>query len=132
MLPNMSLLCFAAYKSIDERDNNNLVDCNFDELKPGQGQYCKVKANDLMKESCTHETNYGFETGTPCLLLKLNRVSHQGPAGARGHICELVLFISKLLNFFKFVNDITVLENVFEAFSCSKGLSKNKQPQPSK
>lgn len=62
------------YKSIDERDNNNLVDCNFDELKPGQGQYCKVKANDLMKESCTHETNYGFETGTPCLLLKLNRI----------------------------------------------------------
>ena len=102
----MSLLCFAAYKSIDERDNNNLVDCNFDELKPGQGQYCKVKANDLMKESCTHETNYGFETGTPCLLLKLNRVSHQGPAGARGHICELVLFISKLPKFLKFVNDI--------------------------
>ena len=77
------LLCFAAYKSIDERDNNDLVDCNFDELKPGQGQYCKVKANDLIKESCTHETNYGFETGTPCLLLKLNRVSQQGPDNKR-------------------------------------------------
>ena len=71
----------------------NRVECSF-AMDVGQGQYCKVKANDLMKESCTHETNYGFETGTPCLLLKLNRVSHQGPASARGHICELVLFIS--------------------------------------
>lgn len=62
------------YKKIDERDDKNLVECNFDELKPGQGQYCKVKANDLMKEQCTLDTNYGFETGTPCLLLKLNRI----------------------------------------------------------
>ena len=71
---NQSNWVFSAYKKIDERDDRNLVECNFDELKPGQGQYCKVKANDLMKEACTLDKKYGFDTGTPCLLLKLNRV----------------------------------------------------------
>ena len=104
--------CFAAYKSIDERDNKDLVDCNFEELKPGQGQYCKVKANDLMKESCTHETNYGFETGTPCLLLKLNRVSHSKDE-IKEHIFELVLCISKLPKFLKFINHMIYCKNSF-------------------
>merc|ERR1711962_504336 len=63
-----------AYKTIEDNKNKDLVDCNFEELKPGNNQYCRVKSADLMKEQCTLDTKYGFETGTPCLLLKLNRI----------------------------------------------------------
>jgi hypothetical protein len=41
-------------------------------------QICKVNSKDLMQSVCTKETKYGFQDGTPCILLKLNRVRSTG------------------------------------------------------
>lgn len=67
------------YQKISATKNNDLVDCNFDDLKPGEGQYCKVAANDLFVDQCQNATNYGYEAGAPCILLKLNRIYGWNP-----------------------------------------------------
>ena len=42
---------------------------------PGQGQMCKVESKAMQDGPCNKEYGFGFKTGTPCILLKLNRVS---------------------------------------------------------
>ncbi len=38
-------------------------------------QACKFDLESLKRESgCTKDTNYGYQEGTPCVLLKLNKV----------------------------------------------------------
>ena len=51
----------------------NRVECSF-AMEVGQGQYCKVKTDDLITGDCTKENNYGFEKGKPCILVKLNKI----------------------------------------------------------
>ena len=55
------------------KSSPEIIECGFN-MKPGEGQICKVNAKDLMQSNCTTETKYGFEVGKPCILLKLNRV----------------------------------------------------------
>lgn len=58
-------------------DDSKLVDCNMQE--PKDDEACRF---DPMKEAgkCTKASNYGYDEGAPCILLKLNRVSISHPA----------------------------------------------------
>ena len=51
----------------------NRVECSF-AMDVGQGQYCKVKTDDLITGDCTKENEYGFKKGKPCILIKLNKI----------------------------------------------------------
>ena len=64
-----------AYKGVGQKPkpNANHVECSF-ETPPGQGQYCQVIQSDLITGPCTPEQNYGYDSGTPCILIKLNKV----------------------------------------------------------
>jgi len=59
---------------------NQAVDCGFDilkkddDFKPGQNQFCSVNISEAMQGECQNATNYGFPKGTPCILLKLNKI----------------------------------------------------------
>ena len=50
-----------------------IIECGFN-MKPGEGQICRVNSKDLMQSNCTKDNKYGFEEGKPCILLKLNKV----------------------------------------------------------
>ena len=47
--------------------------CDFG-MEPGEGQFCKVDASELLTDACAYDGDYGFKAGTPCILIKLNRV----------------------------------------------------------
>lgn len=45
---------------------------------PEPGKYCPFNFKDQMSsvnEKCNKNNNYGYDVGTPCVLIKLNRVS---------------------------------------------------------
>jgi len=44
--------------------------------KPEAGKYCPFNYKDYFKqgEACNANNKYGFELGTPCILIKLNRI----------------------------------------------------------
>jgi len=41
---------------------------------PGVNQMCKIDMAQLYQGTCTNKTHYGYETGSPCILLKLNKI----------------------------------------------------------
>ena len=46
--------------------------------KPEPGKYCPFNYKDQIQsqnEKCNKNNKYGYELGTPCVLIKLNRVS---------------------------------------------------------
>ena len=47
------------------------VDCAGGEANTGEGEYCKFDLSSLGE--CA-EANYGFDTNSPCLILKLNKI----------------------------------------------------------
>ena len=58
------------------------TDCSFDTLKdnkykPGAGQYCKVDIAKALDGKCTKADKFGYPEGSPCILLKLNKVSNR-------------------------------------------------------
>lgn len=55
-----------------ENKGKNQVECDFDNLPP-PGKACKVQIKNW--SPCTKEDNYGYNKNSPCILLKLNRVS---------------------------------------------------------
>jgi len=63
------------YRDIDKeaKPNANRVECSF-AMDVGQGQYCKVKTDELITGDCTKKNNYGFKEGKPCILIKLNKI----------------------------------------------------------
>jgi len=46
---------------------------------PGEGSVCKIDQDALFKGPCKNETAYGFRDGTPCILLKLNKIFNWKP-----------------------------------------------------
>lgn len=51
----------------------DIVECDFNR-PPGEKQICQVKAKELMTSKCTRDKKYGYKDGTPCILLKLNKI----------------------------------------------------------
>jgi len=41
---------------------------------PGTKGICQIKQEELFKEPCTYEKQYGFKDGAPCILIKLNKI----------------------------------------------------------
>jgi len=68
----------------DDSDSNP-TECSFDILskdnkfKPGAGQFCKVDPKEFLQEACTKDNKYGYPQGTPCILLKLNKIYDWNP-----------------------------------------------------
>lgn len=50
---------------------NNIIACNF-EKRPDPNQACAVDTNDF--GPCSPEFDYGLNTSSPCVFLKLNRI----------------------------------------------------------
>lgn len=53
--------------------NANHVECSFD-APPGEDQFCKVVTDNLITGPCTSEENYGYDKGSPCIAIKLNKI----------------------------------------------------------
>lgn len=69
---------------------SNPTDCTWESLKeekfkPGASQYCKIDKSQFLKETCTREKNYGFPEGSPCILLKLNKIYGWKPKPYKNH-----------------------------------------------
>ena len=65
---------FSAYKETKKpKANANHVECSF-EAQPGEDQFCKVVTDNLITGPCTSEENFGYDKGTPCIAIKLNKV----------------------------------------------------------
>jgi sodium/potassium-transporting ATPase subunit beta len=58
----------AAYKDTDKA---NVINCN--EREPKKKEVCEFDLSNL-GNVCTKENDYGFKNGTPCVLLKVNKV----------------------------------------------------------
>lgn len=61
---------FTAYTEPISTENH--VDCSFDKT-PGEGKVCKVNVDQL--DPCIKSKRYNFHKGSPCIFLKLNKVS---------------------------------------------------------
>lgn len=55
----------------------NYTDCQ-DGVSPEKGSVCEFDMTKLGDE-CTEENNFGYSNGTPCVLLKINRVYNWAP-----------------------------------------------------
>ncbi len=59
---------------------------------PYMFQVCRFNVDDLGAE-CTWQKDYGFDEGTPCILLKLNKVSIHGAVQCKSFSTPIVLLI---------------------------------------
>jgi sodium/potassium-transporting ATPase subunit beta len=64
-----------AYQKVDKKPSSNQIECSYKpEVLPGENQICKVQSEEMMTAPCNNDTAYGFKAGTPCILIKLNRI----------------------------------------------------------
>jgi len=56
----------------DQDGREIMVDCGMH--GPGANQVCKVNTDELFQGDCTKANEYGYRAGTPCILLKLNKI----------------------------------------------------------
>lgn len=47
--------------------------------KPGHKQICQINREELFQGDCTSENGYGYRKGSPCIILKLNRIYGWNP-----------------------------------------------------
>ena len=86
---NFTIHIFSEYKESDKKKDKREAEegeshptpCDWDTLansepkfRPGASQYCTVKPEEFLKGACTEEQDFGFPDGSPCVLLKLNKV----------------------------------------------------------
>lgn len=64
------VVVIAVYKEDVKVDNR--IECGFDEPVP-DGKVCNVAPNSW--DPCTSEKKYNFPAASPCIFLKLNKVS---------------------------------------------------------
>ena len=71
----MYFVSISDYKEVGKKPkpDANHVECTHDS-PPGEDQFCQVQTDELIQGPCTAENNYGYDTGKPCILVKLNKV----------------------------------------------------------
>jgi len=58
-----------------DRDLVKQEDCGkLASKQPGRNTICKINKEELFQGDCTLENNFGFESGKPCILIKVNRI----------------------------------------------------------
>ena len=55
------------------QDGENYIKCGMDKKENQNEKVCRVEIQDLGDE-CTFQKEFGYDEGTPCVLLKLNKV----------------------------------------------------------
>lgn len=66
-------LLIVAY--LHEPGHSNRVICDYTKPQPTGGKVCNVDVLSSHWGPCTNKSQYGFPTSSPCIFLKLNRVS---------------------------------------------------------
>jgi sodium/potassium-transporting ATPase subunit beta len=61
-------------------DTDDVVNCNYNGTRASEDRCCRVYTNDFGTE-CSRKNNFGYKTGEPCILLKLNRIFGWEPLG---------------------------------------------------
>ena len=57
----------------DKQVGENFIDCSKGKTEAQAESVCRFDVDSLGAE-CTWQKDYGFDEGTPCVLLKLNKV----------------------------------------------------------
>lgn len=58
----------------EAQEGDDFIDCdNLNEENRDQSKVCRFKL-DSLGEECTWQKDYGYDEGSPCVLLKLNKV----------------------------------------------------------
>jgi hypothetical protein len=65
----------AAYK--DKEGKDNVVNCSATERDPSKKEVCLFDVKSIEGGACNPENEFGYRNGTPCVLLKVNKVSDQ-------------------------------------------------------
>lgn len=60
-------------KLIDKDVEKNRMDCDFNK-HPTDGRVCRVEVSPQNYGICTPDNKYGYNKGSPCVFLKLNKV----------------------------------------------------------
>jgi hypothetical protein len=58
-------------------NESNVIDCDKEQLDDNRKEVCKFNIQTSLGSECTEENDYGYKNGTPCVLLKVNKVSYQ-------------------------------------------------------
>lgn len=64
---------FPAYTITNKDDEKNRVDCDTNS-PPTNGKVCRVDVSSNKFGVCTHDKDFGYSKGSPCVFLKLNKV----------------------------------------------------------
>lgn len=88
-------LFFAAYTKEDKEAEKNRVACDFTN-PPQNGKVCRVDVSKERFGICSKERDYGYSKSSPCVFLKLNKVSFW---------CQF--FNNKAINFIYFLRSTT-------------------------
>lgn len=55
------------------QQGRDLIDCGLDSIRERE-KACRVNLDTVLGDQCTKENDFGYEDGTPCVLIKMNRV----------------------------------------------------------
>ena len=62
------------------KKNADVVECTLEKDAAGPEQICKVDVENLFTDPCRNESNYGWDKGTPCIAIKMNKVRRSSSA----------------------------------------------------
>lgn len=62
-----------AYKKANDDAGAHVERCSENQLA-SEGKFCYFDINTI-PNACSEETNFGYQRGDPCVLIKLNKVS---------------------------------------------------------
>ena len=73
------------------KNNTNAVDCDSEQPDLLKKEVCIFEI-DTLGSVCTAKNDYGYKDGTPCVLLKVNKVRFIS-TNPFGHLVQYLLFL---------------------------------------
>jgi sodium/potassium-transporting ATPase subunit beta len=68
------LQAFIDQYELERQTGENMIECGTERTNLDSSKVCRFDLNQFMDTPCVKRLEYGFEDGTPCILLKLNRI----------------------------------------------------------
>lgn len=65
--------CCIEYENADQV-GDNMIDCSNGRPTSDPKKVCRFSLNRVPRGACVFRIEYGYEDGTPCIVLKLNRI----------------------------------------------------------